>query len=181
MSSHKTLKSISHNFGHSFVSYMNYMGTDYFLGLLQSEMRKSNINRLEVDILKNESSPEELLTRKIRKSINAWNKSFPDLVANSGSSMDFVKSAKMTIEFDFNKIRLFPRDNRFTENPYVCEIVIIDDNGKEYKKEQTGWWFPEPEPKKQLTTKQKNNAENNGETKDSSKNKLWSRLKSLWY
>lgn len=180
MPSHKTLKSVSHNFGHSFVSYMNYMETDYFLGLLQSEMQKSNINRLEVDILKNESSPEELLTRKIQKSINAWNKSFPDLVTNSGSSMDFIESAKMTIEFDLNKTRLFPHDNQFTENPYVCEIMIIDDNGKEYKKEQTGWWFPEPESKKLLIAKYKNNGLNSAKQKESNKSNFWSKLKSLW-
>jgi len=143
MPSHKTLKSVSHNFGHSFVSFMNYMETDYFLGLLQTEMQKTELNRLEVDILNNESQPKELLTRKIQKSINYWNKWFPELVENSKSSMEFVKSAKMVIEFDLTLSRPYPHDNKFTENPYICEITIIDDNGKEYKKEQKGWWFPE--------------------------------------
>lgn len=143
MPSHKVLKSVSHNFGHSFVSFMNYMETDYFLGLLQTEMQKTELNRLEVDILNNESQPKELLTRKIQKSINYWNKWFPELVENSKSSMEFVKSAKMVIEFDLTLSRPYPHNNEFTENPYVCEITIIDDNGKEYKKEQKGWWFPE--------------------------------------
>lgn len=143
MPSHKTLKSVSHNFGHSFVSFMNYMETNYFLGLLQTEMQKTELNRLEVDILNNESQPKELLTRKIQKSINYWNKWFPDLVESSKSSMEFVKSAKMIIEFDLTLSRPYPHNNKFTENPYICEITIIDDNGKEYKKEQKGWWFPE--------------------------------------
>jgi len=143
MPSHKVLKSVSHNFGHSFVSFMNYMETDYFLGLLQTQMQKTELNRLEVDILNNESQPKELLTRKIQKSINYWNKWFPELVENSKSSMVFVKSAKMVIEFDLTLSRLYPHNNKFTENPYMCEITIIDDNGKEYKKEQKGWWFPE--------------------------------------
>ena len=143
MPSHKVLKSVSHNFGHSFVSFMNYMETDYFLGLLQTEMQKTELNRLEVDILNNESQPKELLTRKIQKSINYWNKWFPELVENSKSSMEFVKSAKMVIEFDLTLNRPYPHNNKFTENPYMCEITIIDDNGKEYKKEQKGWWFPE--------------------------------------
>jgi hypothetical protein len=143
MPSHKVLKSVSHNFGHSFVSFMNYMETDYFLGLLQTEMQKTELNRLEVDILNNESQPKELLTRKIQKSINYWNKWFPELVENSKSSMEFVKSAKMVIEFDLTLSRPYPHNNKFTENPYMCEITIIDDNGKEYKKEQKGWWFPE--------------------------------------
>jgi len=143
MPSHKVLKSVSHNFGHSFVSFMNYIETNYFLGLLQTEMRKTKLNRLEVDILNNESQPKKLLTRKIQKSINYWNKWFPELIEKSKSSMEFVKSAKMVIEFDLTLSRKYPHDNRFTENPYLCEITIIDDNGKEYKKEQKGWWFPE--------------------------------------
>ena len=143
MPSHKVLKSVSHNFGHSFVSFMNYIETDFFLGLLLKEIRKTKLNRLEVDILNNESQPKELLTPKILKSIGYWNKSFPQLVENSGSSMEFVKSAKMTIEFDLTLSREYPFDKRFTENPYVCEITILDDNGKEYKTSQKGWWFPE--------------------------------------
>lgn len=143
MPSHKTLKSVSHNFGHSFVSLMNYMETDYFLGLLLTEMRKTGLNKLEVDILNNKSQPKDLITRRIEKSISYWNKWFPELVVNSGSSMAFVKSAEMIIEFDLSLSRPYPYDNEFTENPYLCRITIIDDNRKEYKKEQKGWWFPE--------------------------------------
>ena len=141
MPSHKTLISISHNFGHSFVSLMNYMETDYFLGLLLTEMQKTGLNKLEVDILNNKSKPKELLTRKILKSIRYWTKWFPKLVKDSGSSIDFVKSAKMTIKFNLTLNRPYPYDSRFTESPYVYEIKIIDDKGKEYLKEQKGWWF----------------------------------------
>ncbi|GAL61264.1 hypothetical protein [Algibacter lectus] len=143
MASRKTLKSVSHNFGHSFVSLMNFIETDYFLGLLLKEMRKTKLNRLEVDILNDKSYPKELLTLKILKSIGYWNKSFPKLVENSGSSMEYVKSAKMIIEFDLALSRVCSHDKQFIENPYVCEITILDDNGKEYRKQQNGWWFPE--------------------------------------
>lgn len=143
MPSHKVLKSVSHNFGHSIVSLMNYLGNDYFLGVLQKEMRKTKLNRIEVDILNNKSIPKELLTKPILHTIDNYNKRFPELVESTGSSMEFVKSAKMTIEFDLTKSRISPIDNRFVENPYVCEINIVDDNGKNYKTEQKDWWFPE--------------------------------------
>jgi hypothetical protein len=126
---------------------MNYIENDYFLGHLLKQARKTNLNRLEVDILKNTASPELLLTDTICRSIEYWNKWFPDLVKSSGSTMDFVDSATMTIEFDLLKTRLFPSDNRFTENPFTCEIKIIDDRGKEYKHKHEGWWFPEIEEK----------------------------------
>ncbi len=147
MTSHKPLKSVSHNFGHSFISLMNYIGDDYFLGHLLKQARKTNLNRLEVDILKNTASPDLLLTETIRGSIENWNKWFPDLVKNSGSTMDFVIGATMTIEFDLLKTRPYAGDNRYCENPFTCEIKIIDDRGKEYKHKHEGWWFPETEEK----------------------------------
>ena len=89
MTSHKPLKSVSQNFGHSFISLMNYIDNDYFLGHLLKQARKTILNRLEVDILKNTASPELLLTDTICRSIEYWNKWFPDLVKSSGSTMDF--------------------------------------------------------------------------------------------
>lgn len=143
MPSHKSLKSISHNFGHSFISFMNYINDDYFLGHLLKQVRQTKLNRLEVDILNKTAKPEELLTKPIRDSIGYWNEWFPSLVESSGSTMEFIKAATMVIEFDLQKARPYENDNNFLENPFSCEIKIIDDRGKEYKHKHEGWWFPE--------------------------------------
>ena len=144
MTSHKPLKSISHNFGHSFISLMNYVKDDYILGHLLNQARQTKLNRLTVDILKNVAEPKELLTNEIKSSIEHWNKWFPILVKNSGSTMDFVSSVTMIIEFDLQQTRR-PYTNivNCIESPFICEIVIIDDRGKEYKHKHEGWWFPE--------------------------------------
>jgi hypothetical protein len=143
MTSHKPLKSVSHNFGHSFISLMNYINNDYFLGHLLKQARQTKLNKLTVDILKNVAEPEGLLTNQIKSSIEHWNKWFPTLVESSGSTMDFVSLATMTIEFDLEQTRPYLGNNRFTENPFTCEIVITDDRGKEYKNKHEGWWFQE--------------------------------------
>lgn len=143
MTSHKPLKSISHNFGHSFISLRNYINGDYFLGHLLKQARKTNCNKLTVDILKNIAEPTELITSQIKSSIDYWNHWFPKLVENSGSTMDFVSSAKMTIEFDLQQTRPYAGNTDYLESPFVCEIVIIDDRQKEYKRKHKGWWFPE--------------------------------------
>ena len=143
MPSHKPLKSVSHNFGHSFISLMNYINDDYFMGHLLKQARKTKCNKLTVDILKNIAEPTLLLTDQIRQSIEHWNKWFPTLVESSGSTMDYISSSTMTIEFDLLQTRPYPSDNRITENPFTCEIVIVDDRGKEYKHKHEGWWFPE--------------------------------------
>ena len=143
MTSHKPLKSVSHNFGHSFISLMNYVNDDYFLGHLLKQARKTNINKLTVDILKNIAEPTELLTSQIKSSIEHWNKWFPTLVENSGSTMNFVSSAIMTIEFDLKQTLLYSSNSKMLQSPFTCEIIIIDDRGKEYKHKHEGWWYPE--------------------------------------
>lgn len=143
MISHKPLKSVSHNFGHSFISLMNYINDDYFMGHLLKQARKTNFNRLTVDILKNIAEPTELLNDQIKQSVEHWNNWFPTLVKSSGSTMDYVSSATMTIEFDLQKTRPYASNSDYLESPFICEIVIIDDRNKEYKHKHEGWWFPE--------------------------------------
>lgn len=143
MPSHKPLKSVSHNFSHSFISLMNYINDDYFLGHLLKQARATNLSKLHIDVLQNKASPEHLLTKEVSSSIEYWNKWFPTLVESSGSSMEFIKSATMTIEFDLNIIKLHSSDNDLTESPFSCEMSIIDDRGKEYKYRHEGWWYPE--------------------------------------
>lgn len=101
------------------------------------------MNRLEVDILNQVAKPEPLLTGAIRNSIKYWTEWFPSLVESSGSSLDFIKSATVTIEFDLTQTRDYLNDSKFTENPFWCEVVIIDDRGKKYSRKHEGWWFPE--------------------------------------
>lgn len=143
MTSHKSLKSVSHNFGHSFISLMNYINDDYFLGHLLKQARKTKCNKLTVDILKNIAEPNELLTDQIKSSIEHWNRWFPTLVANSGSTMDFVSSATLTIEFDLKQTRPHLEDKDYFESPFICEVVIIDDRGKVYKRKFEDWWYIE--------------------------------------
>ena len=143
MISHKPLKSVSHNFGHSFISLMNYINDDYFMGHLLKQARKTNCNKLTVDILKNLAEPTELLTNPIKSSIEHWNKWFPTLVESSGSTMAYVNSATMTIEFDLKQTRPHLGNRDCLESPFICEIVIIDDRGKEFKRKHEDWWYPE--------------------------------------
>ena len=143
MTSHKPLKSVSHNFGHSFLSLMNYINDAYFMGPLLKQARKTNCNKLTVDILRNIAEPTELLTDQIKQSFEHWNNWFPTLVESSGSTMEYVSSATMTIEFDLQQTRPYAGKLDYIESPFVCEIIITDDRKKEYKHKHEGWWFTE--------------------------------------
>lgn len=143
MPSHKPLKSVSYNFSHSFISLMNYINDDYFIGHLLKQARATKLNRLQIDILQNKAVPEPLLTKEIFNSIEHWNNWFPTLVESSGSSMEFVKSATMTIEFDLKTTKPHSTHSDLMESPFSCEMLIIDDRGKEYKYRHEDWWYPE--------------------------------------
>ena len=135
------MRSVSHNFGHSFISLMNYINDDYLLGHLLRRARKTKLSKLTIDILNDKAEPKELLTNEIKTSIKHYCNWFPTLVNSSGSTMDYVTSATMTIEFDLETSR--PYNETLTENPFSCDIVIIDERGKEYRHRHEGWWFPE--------------------------------------
>ena len=140
MPSHKPLKSVAHNFSHSFISLMNFVNDDYFLDHLLKQAKKTNLNKLTIDILQNSAEPIGLLTNEIKASIESWNKWFPSLVENSGSAMEFVNSAIMTIQFDLQQTRPCGWNKNSSESPFVCEILIIDDRGKKYKRKHEEWW-----------------------------------------
>ena len=147
MSSHKKLKSVSHNFSHSFLSLMNFSGNDYFLSHLLKQCRKTGLDKIEIDVLNKTAKPVELLTHTISKSIGYWNESFPKLVKDSGSSMDFIKSADMKIEFDLTKERPYQGLKKHIESPFVCIMTIVDDNSKNHERRHEGWWYPENDKK----------------------------------
>ena len=143
MAQYKTLKSVTHNFIHSFLSLMNFYKDDYTLGHIQKQMMLTGLNKLEIDILKNEIKPIEVLTEPIQKSIDGYIKWFPRLIKDSNSDLDLIKEAKLTIEFDLSKSRICSFAPEKIENPYICIFSIIDDRDKEYKYEFKDWWFPE--------------------------------------
>lgn len=143
MAQYKTLKSVAHNFGHSFLSLMNYYKDDYTLGHIQKQMMLTGINKLEIDLLKNECTPKELLTEPIKKSIENYISWFPKLIKDSKSDVNLVNEAQLTIEFDLTKSRVCSFAPEYTENPYLCISRIVDNRGKEYKYEFNDWWFPE--------------------------------------
>ena len=123
MPSHKPLKSVSHNFGNSIISLMNYINDDYFLGHLLKQVRATNLSRLTVDIIQNKAQPEELLNQALSASIEHYSKWFPQLIENSGSTMDYVQSATMIIEFDLLMTRPFAHDTKFIENPFFVKSI----------------------------------------------------------
>jgi hypothetical protein len=141
MAKYKTLKSVAHNIGYSFISTMNYNKDDYALGHIQKQMKLTGLNKIEIDLLTISTKPVEILTEPIQKSIEDYVNWLPSLVKDSKSDLQFVKEAKLIIEFNFSQSRICSFAPEYTENPYICVSTIIDDRGKEYRYEFKDWWI----------------------------------------
>lgn len=143
MAQYKVLKSIAHNFGHSFISLMNYMYDDYMMGHIVKAARVSGQSRLILNILSKSWEPTELITPIIAKNLEHKCNYFPQLVISSNSKMECIQDARMDIFIDLNRERPNKSNPEFIENYFELVVEIIDDRGKSYRTEFKDWWYPE--------------------------------------
>jgi len=143
MSRYKVLKSVAHNIGHSFTSLMNYSGDDYVMGHILRLARKTSWDTLRIDFVSGEASPPALLVDPIADVPARYVNFFWDLVSRHGSDRSLVKVAVLTLQFDLTTRRPLFRDPRFIESPYICDVLITDNRGKDYTAQFKAWWYPE--------------------------------------
>lgn len=145
MPSHKVLKSVAHGAAGSFASTMNYRDGDYVMGHLLRAARATGRGRLEYDWLTGRGSPKELLVEPEQEALTSHRADFPSLVARNGSTMEMVKEARLTIDFDLTIARPAAINSTLLESPFSCSTTIVDERGRTYVASVDGWWFPEPQ------------------------------------
>jgi len=143
MARYKVLKSVAYSFGHSFTSLMNYRGDDYVMGHLLRRAREVGEGTLRVDLLSGNAGPASLLAPPVADSVTSYIEWFPKLVASHQTSMQFIRSARMSIAFDLAIRRPVRYAPTFEESPYTCRVEIEDDRGKPWVAEIRDWWYPE--------------------------------------
>lgn len=139
MARYKVLKGVAHNIGHSFTSLMNFADDDYTMGHILRFARETGINELTIDFVTGTGQPKALFRDPISQVPEWYTKMFWDQVASSGSDRSLVKSATLTLRYDLTKTLTGPP----AENPYDCEVAILDDRGKGYRAHFQGWWYVE--------------------------------------
>ena len=165
MPSHKTLKSVVRSLAESYTSLMNHWYDDYVMGHIVWAAWQSGATSMRADLLSRRIDPSPLWVLPAHISINSMMFDFPDLVARSNSSVEFIKSAELIITVDPTMRR--PHEGTdLWESPFTCTVTIVDDRGKTYSHTIADWWYPERNPN---LTKQ-----------ESSWQKCWRRLTSGW-
>ena len=134
MARRNNLKSVAHNFGHSFLSLMNWSNGHYIEDFLLSVLLANNHQTFHLDIKNNVVTPEFLTHYEpIAKSIHHYcTHFFPQNLTTHGFSLEeTIVEATMTIEYDFATTI---KTEKLICTDYKAVITLVDERAKEYTK-----------------------------------------------
>ena len=140
MPSYKVLKNIAHNLGHSFLSLMNYRADDYVVEHIFRTVRAANAPHVRIDVLKATIEPPALRSEIIQEAAvdaRAW---FEDLAVSQGSSLDYIRSVEIRIDFDFGATQMDQHVPELELAAYDCVVEIVDNRGKSHIGKVPEWW-----------------------------------------
>ena len=110
---YKVLKSVCHNFSHSFVSFTNYVDEGYVIDDLKELARKANGERITIMWIPEQRQSADL-TPRILKSISYWKAHLNRFVEASGSSLDAIQ--EFTTEIYLKSNKQIAVEGRLTDN-----------------------------------------------------------------
>ncbi len=137
---YKVIKSAAHNFGHSFVSLMNYGADDYVMSHLIRAALATGERELRVDLLSGMAEPATLLTPPVRASLEAYVAWLPQLLASHRVTPGAIRAGTMRLLL---KIERASDDIGFqghVELPFECEVRLVDDRGRTHVGRTHGFW-----------------------------------------
>jgi len=115
---YKLLKSIAHNFTHSFVSYTNYFDCGYVIEDLRQLAREANGERIRIQWIPDIKSDSKL-TPRILNSINYYKTWLPKFVHESGGEIGAIQEFRTEIYIKPSK-------------QIAVEAYLLDNRGKEH-------------------------------------------------
>jgi hypothetical protein len=154
MARYKVLKSVAHNFAHSFASDTSWVDGDYALGHLLRHAAATHQPEVGVDLLSGDIRPPDFGDTPgdsyLRQAATWFRDSF---VPANHTSMDYIAAAKMDVRFDLASIAP-ARDSWLRQSPEALEpgcayritVAITDDRGREWSAVITGVQYPLLQP-----------------------------------
>jgi len=115
---YKILKSIAHNFSHSFVSYMNYFDDGHVVDDLLQLARKAKGERISIHWIP-DSPSHGAFPPRVMKSIAHYKEWLPRHIQNSGASVEAIREFRTDI---------FLKPNQ----QVAVEAYLEDDRGKKH-------------------------------------------------
>jgi len=138
---YKVIKSTAHNFGHSFVSLMNYRGDDYVMSHLARLVVETGESTLSVDLLSGQAAPAPLLWGPVRASVAAYVTWLPTLLESQQIDPSIIRTATMTLAFRPNDRFASSGFAAAWEIPFECVITLQDDRGLMHEGRVRDYWM----------------------------------------
>lgn len=113
---YKNIPSAIHNFGHSFLSYENYVDSDFVIDELNKISGKDY--DIKIDWKTKEFQPKTMISDRITKSIGYWYNNINEHFKSQNVEFDCLKSFEL-----------------IWENGKRPKVIATDDRGKFYEKE----------------------------------------------
>lgn len=115
---YKVLKSIAHNFSHSFVSYTNYFDDGHVIDDLLQLAREANGERISIQWIPDSPIQKDFPPRVI-KSIAHYREWLPRHVQSAGASVEAIREFRTDIFLKPSK-------------QIAVEAYLVDDRGMEH-------------------------------------------------
>jgi hypothetical protein len=127
---YKVIKSVAHNFGHSFVSLMNYRGDDYVMSHLARLVVETGCAELSVDLMTGRAAPRALLWGPVGASLADHVQWFPQLLVGQGVEPSAVAMGRMNVLFRPQQRSVHTGFANAWAIPFECVVTLGDDRGK---------------------------------------------------
>lgn len=116
---YKNIYAMLHNFGHSFVSLMNYVDDQYILNVLSELARHSPGCEIDINFSNGQVSPPGEYPEVLHKSISCWTDWLPKHIASH--RLELGRLSEIHVRY------------RLVKMGYEIIVSTTDDRGKEHK------------------------------------------------
>lgn len=151
MSKYRVLKSVAHNWSHSFLSLMHRSDDGYFIQALLDAARTAQVHVVHIYPLTGEIEPPALRSPQIVTALQRAPEWFLDILISQGCTPSMVRSVYLTVTFDLSKplplLKEVAPGHWFAPHirqpecaRYRAEIHLIDDHGHEHCASIREWW-----------------------------------------
>ena len=116
---YKHVPSALHNFGHSFVSLMNYVDDEYVVDVLEGIAREESDHQVEINFSTGKAEPSRALDIPVvSKSVKYWQDWLPKLLRSHGVNPEAINNARVRF--------------RLTNMGREVAVEAQDDRGKQH-------------------------------------------------
>jgi hypothetical protein len=142
---YKHIPSAAHNFGHSFLSNMNFVGTGRRYTMVPDAIfraaRIAQAPLVRIDFLRLTIEPKGVATPEVWEAVKNYADWLPKLLASHNVEPESVNEAALALRFDFDASRASLSDPAIEIPSVECVVTFIDNRGRAHEARPENWCY----------------------------------------